>query len=184
MSQPIQLAFLWHMHQPLYRVGGEHVCTMPWVRMRQATFTPAGISPLPGRYRPSGSRVGMALPGTRWGAGLEAQTIIPISPVCWSTVRATCMWPGSSHRPGISLRLTWPNGVLRWKMAAAHSTLQPDPAVRRPPRFLTDQPPRCKLPPRRYRRAQPQPRFWMRRFRPRQPNFSPARPRSKPLRQG
>ncbi|MCB0221383.1 MAG: glycoside hydrolase, partial [Chrysiogenetes bacterium] len=33
MSQPIQLAFLWHMHQPLYRVGNEHVCTMPWVRM-------------------------------------------------------------------------------------------------------------------------------------------------------
>lgn len=33
MSEPIQLALLWHMHQPLYRVGNEHVCAMPWVRL-------------------------------------------------------------------------------------------------------------------------------------------------------
>jgi alpha-amylase/alpha-mannosidase (GH57 family) len=31
--KPVALAFLWHMHQPLYRLRGERVCFMPWVRL-------------------------------------------------------------------------------------------------------------------------------------------------------
>jgi alpha-amylase/alpha-mannosidase (GH57 family) len=27
------LAFLWHLHQPVYRLRGERVCTLPWVRL-------------------------------------------------------------------------------------------------------------------------------------------------------
>jgi len=27
------LAFLWHLHQPLYRLRGERVCSLPWVRL-------------------------------------------------------------------------------------------------------------------------------------------------------
>jgi alpha-amylase/alpha-mannosidase (GH57 family) len=30
---PVALAFLWHLHQPLYRLRGERVCFMPWVRL-------------------------------------------------------------------------------------------------------------------------------------------------------
>jgi alpha-amylase/alpha-mannosidase (GH57 family) len=29
----VSLAFLWHLHQPLYRLRGEKVCTLPWVRL-------------------------------------------------------------------------------------------------------------------------------------------------------
>lgn len=31
--KPVALAFLWHLHQPLYRLRGERVCFMPWVRL-------------------------------------------------------------------------------------------------------------------------------------------------------
>ncbi len=31
--KPVSIAFLWHMHQPLYRLRGERVCFMPWVRL-------------------------------------------------------------------------------------------------------------------------------------------------------
>ena len=30
---PVSVAFLWHMHQPLYRLRGEASCFMPWVRL-------------------------------------------------------------------------------------------------------------------------------------------------------
>jgi len=30
---PVSLAFLWHMHQPQYRLEGEIVCLQPWVRL-------------------------------------------------------------------------------------------------------------------------------------------------------
>jgi len=30
---PVSLAFLWHMHQPQYRLEGESVCLQPWVRL-------------------------------------------------------------------------------------------------------------------------------------------------------
>jgi len=30
---PVALAFLWHLHQPQYRLRGERVCFMPWVRL-------------------------------------------------------------------------------------------------------------------------------------------------------
>ena len=32
----ISLAFLWHLHQPLYRLRGERVCFLPWVRLHAA----------------------------------------------------------------------------------------------------------------------------------------------------
>ena len=32
MTRPA-IAFLWHMHQPLYRLRGERACFMPWVRL-------------------------------------------------------------------------------------------------------------------------------------------------------
>jgi alpha-amylase/alpha-mannosidase (GH57 family) len=32
----ISLAFLWHMHQPQYRLAGEQVCLQPWVRLHAA----------------------------------------------------------------------------------------------------------------------------------------------------
>ena len=31
--KPVTLAFLWHLHQPLYRLREERVCFMPWVRL-------------------------------------------------------------------------------------------------------------------------------------------------------
>ncbi len=31
--KPVSVAFLWHMHQPLYRLRGERVSFMPWVRL-------------------------------------------------------------------------------------------------------------------------------------------------------
>ncbi len=30
---PVRLCFLWHMHQPLYRMPGERECFAPWVRL-------------------------------------------------------------------------------------------------------------------------------------------------------
>ncbi|HKB08062.1 MAG TPA: hypothetical protein VKF61_07295, partial [Candidatus Polarisedimenticolia bacterium] len=32
----IALALLWHLHQPLYRLRGERVCFLPWVRLHAA----------------------------------------------------------------------------------------------------------------------------------------------------
>jgi len=31
--KPVALSFLWHLHQPLYRLRGERVCFVPWVRL-------------------------------------------------------------------------------------------------------------------------------------------------------
>ncbi len=31
--KPLTLAFLWHLHQPPYRLRGERVCFLPWVRL-------------------------------------------------------------------------------------------------------------------------------------------------------
>ena len=31
--KPVALAFLWHLHQPPYRLRGERVATLPWVRL-------------------------------------------------------------------------------------------------------------------------------------------------------
>ena len=32
----VSIAFLWHLHQPLYRLQGERVCRQPWVRLHAA----------------------------------------------------------------------------------------------------------------------------------------------------
>ncbi|MFH1263977.1 MAG: glycoside hydrolase family 57 protein [Pseudomonadota bacterium] len=31
--KPVSLSFLWHMHQPIYRLRGQDICFMPWVRL-------------------------------------------------------------------------------------------------------------------------------------------------------
>jgi alpha-amylase/alpha-mannosidase (GH57 family) len=31
--KPVALAFLWHLHQPPYRLRGERACVLPWVRL-------------------------------------------------------------------------------------------------------------------------------------------------------
>ncbi len=33
MTQPLCIAFIWHMHQPVYREPGTGACHMPWVRL-------------------------------------------------------------------------------------------------------------------------------------------------------
>ncbi len=36
MTQPLSIAFIWHMHQPYYRDVATGACSMPWVRLHAA----------------------------------------------------------------------------------------------------------------------------------------------------
>ena len=33
MGEPLYVAFVWHMHQPLYRDALTGRCSLPWVRL-------------------------------------------------------------------------------------------------------------------------------------------------------
>ena len=36
MPYPLSVAFVWHMHQPYYRVPGQDEALLPWVRLHAA----------------------------------------------------------------------------------------------------------------------------------------------------
>ena len=33
MNEPLNIAFVWHMHQPYYRISRDGPFEMPWVRL-------------------------------------------------------------------------------------------------------------------------------------------------------
>lgn len=62
----IRLTFLWHMHQPLYRLPGERECFAPWVRLHAV------------RSYYDFARLPDLLPGLRWTVNLVPSLILQV----------------------------------------------------------------------------------------------------------